>query len=357
MEKDGRHNGIDVLKIIATIFVVVLHVNGFLSDTIPLGQFSLSTNVLYHISEAVAYPAIHLFVMVTAYFTIEKGTNKKTIITIWSQTFIICIIGLVLAVILKVPFGIKELIRSLFPFSGRAYWYVSDYIVLMLIAPILNKLIRNISIKELRYLILVMFGIVSFGPAFLSFLGWNQNYSNIGLFIFLYFIVAGMKKDTNIFSRIKGGILWVISVMCLVGTWIVLYILGNIGISGCVGKEMFFYQYWSPFVIMEAIGLFKIYSEKEITIINGVIKKLLFTVANASLIVYLVHMHPIFKINYVKWGGLSGIDVNNILVFIFELLLIVIIIFISGIICSIPVVKLAGIMSKKIIVVINKKGN
>lgn len=77
MEKDGRHNGIDVLKIIATIFVVVLHVNGFLSDTIPLGQFSLSTNVLYHISEAVAYPAIHLFVMVTAYFTIEKGTNKK----------------------------------------------------------------------------------------------------------------------------------------------------------------------------------------------------------------------------------------------------------------------------------------
>ncbi len=108
---------------------------------------------------------------------------------------------------------------------------------------------------------------------------------------------------------------------------------------------------------MEAIGLFKIYSEKEITIINGVIKKLLFTVANASLIVYLVHMHPIFKINYVKWGGLSGIDVNNILVFIFELLLIVIIIFISGIICSIPVVKLAGIMSKKIIVVINKKGN
>ena len=92
MEKDGRHNGIDVLKIIATIFVVVLHVNGFLSDTIPLGQFSLSTNVLYHISEAVAYPAIHLFVMVTAYFTIEKGTNKKTIITVWHKrinTFII----------------------------------------------------------------------------------------------------------------------------------------------------------------------------------------------------------------------------------------------------------------------------
>ena len=357
MEKDGRHNGIDILKIIATIFVVVLHVNGFLSDTIPLAQFSLSTNVLYHISQAVAYPAIHLFVMVTAYFTIEKGTNKKTIITIWSQTFIICIIGLVLAVILKVPFGIKELIRSLVPFSGRAYWYVSDYIVLMLIAPILDKVIMNISTKELRYLILVMFGIVSFGPAFLSFFDWNQNYSNIGLFIFLYFVVAGMKKDTNIFSRAKGGILWIISVVCLAGTWIVLYILGNIGISGCVGREMFFYQYWSPFVIIEAIGLFKIYSEKKIIIINKVIKKLLFTVANASLIVYLVHMHPIFKLNYVKWGSLSVIDVNNLLVFMFELLLIIIIIFISGIICSIPVVKLAGIMSKKIMAVINKKRN
>lgn len=50
---------------------------------------------------------------------------------------------------------------------------------------------------------------------------------------------------------------------------------------------MFFYQYWSPFVILEAIGLFKIYSEKEIIITNKVIKKLLFIMANSSLMVYL----------------------------------------------------------------------
>lgn len=208
MQKTERHNGIDILKIIATIFVVVLHFNGFLSDTVPIEKFSLSTNILYHISEAVAYPAIHLFVMVTAYFTIEKGTNKRTIITVWSQTFIICITGLVLAVILKVPFGIKELIRSIFPFLGRAYWYVSDYIILMLIAPILNVVIKNVSIKKLNYLILVMFGMISFGSVFLSFFDWKQNYSNIGLFILLYFMVAGIKKNANIFLGNKVGGVW-----------------------------------------------------------------------------------------------------------------------------------------------------
>lgn len=150
--------------------------------------------------------------------------------------------------------------------------------------------------------------------------------------------------------------LWIISAICLVGTWLALHILGNLGISICGDKEMFFYQYGSPFVIMEAIGLFKIYSEKKI-IINGVIRKLIFITANSSLIVYLVHMHPVFKLNYVKWGYFSTIDVNKPLIFIFNMLLIIITVFTSGIICSIPVTKLARIMSKEIIGIIDKKMN
>lgn len=68
-------------------------------------------------------------------------------------------------------------------------------------------------------------------------------------------------------------------------------------------------------------------------------------------------MHPIFKLHYVKWGSLSIINVNNPLIFIFELLFIIIVIFISGIIFNIPVGKLSRIMSRKIIATINKKIN
>lgn len=35
-----RRLGIDILKIIATLMVVILHVNGFLMDIVPLVRFS-----------------------------------------------------------------------------------------------------------------------------------------------------------------------------------------------------------------------------------------------------------------------------------------------------------------------------
>ena len=67
-----RKLGIDVLKITATLMVVVLHVNGYLHDTVSFENFSFRSLFLWHSLEALAYPAIHLFVMITAYLSLDK---------------------------------------------------------------------------------------------------------------------------------------------------------------------------------------------------------------------------------------------------------------------------------------------
>lgn len=93
MSEDKTHYGIDCLKILATIFVIMLHVNGFVRDSTSLLNFSEQTNVIWHILQAIAYPAIHLFVMITAWFGIEKVSVKKSIINAWLQCFIVCVGG------------------------------------------------------------------------------------------------------------------------------------------------------------------------------------------------------------------------------------------------------------------------
>lgn len=56
---------------------------------------------MYYILEALAYPAIHLFIMIGSWFMIEKTSVLRNITKIWSQTWIISITGLLLVLIFK----------------------------------------------------------------------------------------------------------------------------------------------------------------------------------------------------------------------------------------------------------------
>ena len=202
-----RRLDIDLLKIIATLMVVTLHVNGYLTDTISFDKFSYAATFVWNLFEALAYPAIHLFVMISVFLLMEKGYDSifKSGLNTWFQSWLVGIVGLVLAIVLKVPFGLKDAFSSVFPFLGRAYWYVSDIIALLFLMPILNKIIRVINKEQLKYLIVVMFVLISVFPTFLSMFNWTQDYSNIGLFWLLYFIVGFIKKYCNEKTFVRGG--------------------------------------------------------------------------------------------------------------------------------------------------------
>lgn len=351
MDKE-RNLGIDIIKIVAMIFVVVLHVNGYISDTFLDIEIPYSTAFIWHVLEAIAYPAIHLFVMASAWYLVDSKSKhfNGAILKIWLPTFIVCIVGLLIALIVGIPVGIKELLRSIFPFAGRAYWYVSDYILLLLFAPFLNSCINSISHKQLSQGIIVLILINCIAPTFLTIFDWNQNYSNIGLFILLYFVVAYIKSSAvhlKVNRKIWGGV-WVLSIMILFCSWIVIGKIGNV-FPIFQGREEYFYQYSSPFVIAEAIGAFlfllnnKTHSNRVVT-----------TIANASLIVYLIHMHPAFKAQYVNYGLLQKLIIDNSACFLLESLGIVMVIVLCGVIISIPINRIAEFIKKKIVMMLDK---
>ena len=202
-----RKLGIDVLKITATLMVVVLHVNGYLYDTVSFENFSFRSLFLWHSLEAFAYPAIHLFVMITAYLSLDKKNISiiKSGTHTWMQTIIICICGLVIAIAFRIPYSYKDMFSCVFPFLGRAYWYVSDILVFLILIPVLNDCLKKMSTNQLKYLTAVLFCLISIFPTFLFSLNWKQDYSNIGLFILLYFVVALIKRLEIGDMKIGGG--------------------------------------------------------------------------------------------------------------------------------------------------------
>lgn len=342
-----RRLDIDILKIIATLMVVILHVDGYLLSTVPLEQFSFPSLVAWHLNETFAYPAIHLFAMITIYLLIDKKNISilKSGIHSWILTFTICILGMLAAVAFRVSFGLKDCFTCVFPFVGRAYWYVSDFIVLLFFIPLLNKVIENINIRSLKYLITILFVLISIFPTFFSVFDWTQDYSNIGLFVFLYYIVGYIKKcETNEIKIGGGWQIWSISILLLFASWLVIYLL-SFNIHFFAGREMILYQYCSPLVISEAIGLFLLFIGKKRT--HG--KKYLGILANSSLVVYLIHMHPIIKKYYVQWNILGWINVSNPLIMMVQIASVVIFVYCVGVVVSIPFNRLSGNISSIIV--------
>lgn len=314
MERKTRNYGIDVLKIIATLFVVVLHINGFVYDTFV--EMKPSVDFLWHLLEAIAYPAIHIFVMITSWFALEKIKVIKSILTVWIQTLVICILGVVIAVCLKIPIGVKELFSSFFPFVGRAYWYVTDYILLIILAPVLNIIIAELTSKKLIALTGTLFISFSMFPWLFTSFGWNQDYSNIALFILLYFLTAVVKNNIQYISKKLVCGSWIFSIIILLGSYETLSLLTRYVHPVFGNKTMYFYQYNSPFVILEAMSIFIVFFKSEIYFTRKWIIKIIRLMVNASLCVYLIHMHPIFKEKYVSFGFFTWINVKNVWIYL-----------------------------------------
>lgn len=107
MTKRNRIIGIDFLKTMAVIFVIVLHVNGYCVEQVGgLSSYSFSSKVVYLLLEAVAYPAIHLFVLISSWFMVGKTSTMKSCVKVYSQTWTVTVLGLFIAIIL-IPSDIK----------------------------------------------------------------------------------------------------------------------------------------------------------------------------------------------------------------------------------------------------------
>lgn len=323
-----RNISLDYLKVLAVLFVVMLHVNGYTASTFSLKQYSLIAEISYYVLEAISIPSIHLFVLIGSFFMVEKINAQRNIYYIYSQTWLVTVTGLFFCIImLPNELTFKGGVLSIFPFTQRAYWFVSDYLVLLLLSPFYTTVVRYIDNRSLFCLTCLLFTLTCIFP-FISVTGWDKG--NLLLFSLLYFIAAVVKKNESII--IKFGKKWIV----LWGLMIVLIILSVIVIklfatkfSWLIGKELFFYQHASPLVVLEGVFLFNFFIYKNDTACFDTMPAFMNWVCHSSLLVYLFHMHPIFKNLYVKYSILGFIDVSSVWYFA-EIILTVVAVVIVG---------------------------
>ena len=212
MELGCRKNGLDILKIFSMFFVVIYHTTIYGVDLAILSKYSIQYWTIIGL-KSISIVCVNCFVLITGYFLSKSHVNYKKLIRLWIQVEMYSVgIYLFLCFIpgTGIDFNVKTLITQMFPILTNQYWFFTDYLLLMIFIPLLNIFIQNVSKREYKKILLVLFITFSILPTFNIFgdpFGTNKGCSVIW-FIFVYLVAAYLREYSV--PKKRWGIIWLL---------------------------------------------------------------------------------------------------------------------------------------------------
>lgn len=159
MNLQDRDAGIDAVKTIAIFLVVFHHLLDFgftLSASAPGGL-----RLGWYFFRGVAISCNNLFAIATGYLCVTSAHVPRHIPALWCQTVFTgaaVALGCRLAGVAVAPF---DWFRAVFPVVTGEYWYFSAYVVVALLAPLLNPGLRSLPKAAFARILAALFLLVS----------------------------------------------------------------------------------------------------------------------------------------------------------------------------------------------------
>ena len=288
MTESKRNYSLDLLRLIAMFMVVCLHI-------LNHGEvMSIANGKVYYILMGLrnlCIVAVNLYVMISGYFLVTQKFRPSKLIRLYIEVIFWGLAGFIFGIISgTTEFSVKTLIFGvMFPFSSGYYWFVSAYVILYLLSPILNFIIKKLTRKQH---LAVCLGLLFFFSLWKDvFIFWNvfnmdDGYS-FGWFIVLYFVGSYLRLHADP-KKWKLSWVWyfvIAAFMTAVAT--VATLLPGDAEAVVVSVFDRITQYNSILVTLAAMFLFVTFLKFEIK--GKVPQKIIGLVAPAALGVYLIH--------------------------------------------------------------------
>ena len=142
IERDSRF---ELMRIVAMMFIIMGHMIG--QADIYTHASNIVTRVSLSIIGSGSRIAVNLFVMIGAWYLVDKKFSIERIISIWLRVFLV-IVPLTALLFCIHKATVVDVINSLFPVMRRPLWFASAYIVMLLFSPVLQRTIQNKKICE-----------------------------------------------------------------------------------------------------------------------------------------------------------------------------------------------------------------
>ena len=287
-QNGGRIYSADLVKIIAMFFVLILHLIGVGGVFDGANGNTLLQGILSGM-EGVAFVSVNLFALATGFIYEGRSVKYSRLFELWLRAVFISLACLAVVYFVGGKITQKIILKSVFVFSKRTFWYLNEYIEMMLISPALNAAVRKMNAKETGFVLLVFAAVFSLFPTATANDTLSRGYSFLWL-SFLYAVGAYIKKY-NLHQRLSKWFFAVIYILSTAAQSILIYVSKN--------REMTFFEtdyshvhafYNNAFVLTSAVSLFILILGVEFKSQKS--KKIIVSVSSVSFAVYLVHGCP-----------------------------------------------------------------
>ena len=286
----SRNYGIDLLRMVAMLMVVLLHVlgqGGILDASVGI-KWKNETLWFLEIS---AYCAVNCYALISGY--VNSKPKYSSLVLIWLQVaFYTVLITAGFAIFKPESVGAVQIIKSIFPVTSETYWFFSSYFCMSLFLPFLSSAVETLTKKQFGMslaVMTVMFSVVSL-MAGGDTMDLNTGYSAVWL-SYLFLLGAYVRKY-GLFKNITRTKALFGYILCTALSWAVTVFSDSL----LVGTSLEVYcgvlvTYTSPTSLGAGFFLFMLF--KQINIGSGLFKKVIGLFSATSFSVYLLHSHPL----------------------------------------------------------------
>ena len=246
--KKGRESNFELLRLVCMFSIVFYHIllhkiNGLSGDY----WVYKSLTIIMHFGVVV-------FILISGWFGIKLSI--KRILSIYLPLLLYTL----LIHFVSLHFQLyEESVKSVLLLKdNNSLWFIQPYLLLCIVSPIVNRSIKKIPKKELRFF-LFLTGLVVFVMGFIGNYEVARGGKTLFCFVFLYILGAYLRMESNQISQIRNihckllSAVSLVAVLILIGKGSGIFILEKIAGS--------FYSYNSPGLILFSSLILLLFSQ------------------------------------------------------------------------------------------------
>ena len=158
-----RQHGVDALRIVSMLFVIIQHILG--QGGVAGAEVASGKDILLRFLQILVYCAVNLYGITTGYLLCRKPFRLARLVKLWLTTvFWSVAVSCVFFVLAPESRTISEMVSMFLPILRGRYWFFTAYVVVMLLSPVLNLVIRSLSRGQFHLLLAVLFLLFGFIP-------------------------------------------------------------------------------------------------------------------------------------------------------------------------------------------------
>ena len=260
MTEQKRDYGVDLLRIILMIFIVIGHLYAHTEIRSQL-PFLSSKWVFTWATQAVTVCAVDCFVIITGYYMSQTSFRLWRVVKLWSKVIFYSVaLTAVLVAAGMLPVSGTVLLNAFFPVLRREYWFFTMYILLYLFIPFLNAGLNQMSRKVHGILVIIIL-LFFYAEPLLSAVFYEYDPTegfSILAFVTLYVIGAYLARRPDFSKKI--------CLCALIGSSL-LMLLSKIALEMIVDRfhlglgTGLLYHNNSLFVLINAAALFELFKQ------------------------------------------------------------------------------------------------